>query len=69
MSQRERLLDHLLAGNTIHRAGAYQELGIFELSSRVGELEALGNVIPRKPMTVINKWNEKVRVTLYWMEV
>ena len=69
MGQKNRLLDHLLSGNTIHRAGAYQELGIFELSSRVGELEALGHVIPRKGMTVTNRWNEKVRVTLYWMEV
>lgn len=69
MGQKQRLLDHLLSGKTTHRAGAYHELGIFELSSRVGELEALGHVIPRKSMKVTNRWNEDVRVTLYWMEV
>lgn len=69
MGQRDRLLEHLQTGSTIHRAGAYHELGIFELSSRVGELEALGHIIPRHSMKVTNRWNEDVRVTLYWMEV
>jgi hypothetical protein len=69
MSQRERLQEHFLSGKTITRLTAYEDLGIFELSSRVGELEAGGCVIPRKNMTITNRWNEKVRVTLYWMEV
>ena len=69
MSQLERLEEHFLSGKTITRLTAINELGIFELSSRVGELESKGCVVPRKDVTVINRWNEKVRVKLYWMEV
>ena len=69
MSQLQRLESHFLSGKTITRWTAVEELGICELSSRVGELEKKGCVIPRKPVGVINRWGEKVRVMLYWMEV
>ena len=68
MGQSQRLEAHLKSGKTITRMTALQELGIFELSARVVELEAKGCVIDRKPLTVVNRFGENVRVKLYWME-
>lgn len=47
---------------------ALTELGIFELSARIKSLEAAGNVINRKTVTVTNRWGEKTSVKEYWIE-
>lgn len=65
MSQRERLRTHFEHGNSITRLTAFNDLGIAELSSRIGELEATGYPIDREWMTVTNRFNEKVRVMRY----
>lgn len=67
-SQESRLRDWLLSGKTITRLSALTELGIFELSARVKALEAAGNVINRKTITVVNRWGEKTRVKQYWID-
>lgn len=67
-SQEARLLDWLRNGMTITRLLALTELGIFELSARIKSLEAAGNVINRKTVTVVNRWGEKTRVKEYWIE-
>ena len=65
MSQRERLLDHLQSGDTIDRLRALTELGIFELSARIIDLEEQGFNIDKKRKTVANRWGEKIRVVEY----
>jgi len=69
MGQKNRLLEWFQEGKTITRLTALTELGIIELSSRVGELEDMGYVIPRKTIKLTNRWGETIRVTQYWMEV
>lgn len=48
-SQKQDLLDWFATHGSITRIQAFNELGICELSSRIGELEQMGYVIPRKP--------------------
>jgi len=67
--QKDRLLTWLLSGKHIDRFTALIELGIFELSARIVELEQEGIIVDRERKPVINRWNEKVSVMDYWMEV
>ena len=46
-SQANRLLEWLQSGKSITRLEALVELGIFELSARIIDLEGEGYVIPR----------------------
>jgi len=64
-SQAGRLLIHLQSGASIDRLHALMDLGIFELASRVLDLEKEGYIISRERKTVTNRWNEKVSVTEY----
>lgn len=63
--QAARLFDHLASGNTVTRLTALTELGIFELSARVIDIEARGYTVPRKTVKITNRWGETVRVTEY----
>jgi hypothetical protein len=66
-TQAERLLDWLQAGNKVTRLTALVELGIFELSARVIDLEAKGYVIDRKRIRVTNRFGEVANVAEYWL--
>lgn len=68
MSQESRLLSAFLAGRKITRLSALTELGIFELSARIKDLEAVGHTIKRRRVTVHNRWGEKASVCEYWIE-
>jgi len=65
MKQRERLLEHLKTGASIDRLSALTELGIFELSARIIDLEDRGHRISKKRRAIINRWGEKIRVVEY----
>jgi len=67
-SQCKRLKSALIAGKKITRLSAYTDLGIFELSSRIGELEKEGVVIDRRRITVYNRYGEKTNVMEYRVE-
>lgn len=67
MSQASRLKEHFEAGKSITRLSALTDLGIFELSARVIDLENTGMTIDRKRITVTNRWGEKASVTKYWV--
>ena len=69
MTQKARVLSWLKEGKTLTRLQALTELGIFELSSRIGELQKDGHNIKSESITVQNRWGEKCRVAQYWMEV
>ena len=68
MGQKARLLKWFQDGKKITRLSALTELGIFELSARVIELENAGNVIARKSAKITNRWGESCTVKEYWME-
>ncbi len=65
MTQKERLKEHLDSGKSITRLSAFNEIGIFELASRIGELEKDGYNVLKKRETVANRYNEKVSITRY----
>lgn len=64
-SQSQRLLEHLKSGKPITRLEALTELGIFELSARIIDLENAGHVIPRTRIKVTNRFGESVSVAEY----
>jgi ABC-type antimicrobial peptide transport system ATPase subunit len=64
-TQTERLKAHLDTGQPIHRLTALTDLGIFELSARMNALSKSGYAITRKPITIINRFGEKIRVVEY----
>lgn len=68
LSQEQRLLDWLKSGLTVTRLLALTELGIFELSARIKDLEAGGHTVKRRRVTVHNRWGEKASVCEYWIE-
>ena len=67
-TQAQRLLAHLQSGKEVTRLIALVDLGIFELSARIIDLEHAGYVIPRERIQVENRWGEKVSVARYWMD-
>lgn len=64
-NQKNRLRNALKTGAIITRLNAYTELGIFELSARILEIERLGFPISRKRVTVFNRFGEKISVVQY----
>ena len=68
MTQGEEILDYLKKHETITRFEAACELHIFELSSRIGELEKKGHVFSKKRCTAKNKNGRKTHFTIYKLE-
>lgn len=64
-SQAGRLLHHFEQGFSINRLDALIQLGIFELSARIIDLEAHGYIIHKERKTVTNRFGEKASVTEY----
>ena len=64
-SQAGRLLLYLQSGKKITRLEALKELGILELSARLWQLKSHGFIINKEPKTIINRFNEKIRVIEY----
>ena len=64
-TQVQRLRKHFERGFSITRLGAFNELGIVELSARIIQLEKMGYKITRKRILVTNRYGEKVRVMKY----
>ena len=50
-TQKSDVLQHLMRHGSLTRIQAIYDLGVIELSSRIGELEKDGYQIPRKPYT------------------
>lgn len=65
MTQRERLKEHLDSGKSITRLSAFNEIGIFELASRIGELEKDDYKVLKTRETVTNRFKEKVSIVRY----
>jgi hypothetical protein len=66
MTQLNRLQTFLDTGQRIHRLTALSELGIFELSARIGELDDIGYKTDKRWIPVINREGKRVKVMEYW---
>lgn len=64
-SQANSLYEHFKSGKTINRLQALTELGIFELSARVCDLEKRGVVINKRTISITNRFDERVRLVEY----
>lgn len=62
MTQADRLLEYLEAGNKLRRLDAWDLLGILEAPARISELRAKGHNIKTTRITVINRFGEKVTI-------
>ena len=66
MSQRQELWSYLNVHGSITRWQAFRDLGVAELSSRIGEIERERGVkIPRKRIEVMARNGRMCRVTEY----
>lgn len=64
-TQKQSVLYRLQTYGKLTRWTAFQELGIAELASRIGEIEKDGWLIPRKMIEVRTRNGKKVRVMQY----
>ena len=65
MSQEQRLLHHLQLGHSITRLQALTDLGIFELSARLCDLQKRGFKFSKNRITVTNRFGEKCSILEY----
>ena len=64
-TQVQRLRKHFERGFSITRLGAFNELGIVELSARIIQLEQTGYEISRCRIKVTNRFGERISVMKY----
>lgn len=64
-TQAERILEHLNKGKSINRLSALLELGVFELSARIIDLQNSGHSINKTRKKIINRFGEKSSVVEY----
>ena len=69
MTQRQRLREYLESGKSITRINAYQELGMFELSRPIGELEKEGMDIIKTREKSKNRFGESVGYVRYSLNI
>ncbi len=62
MSQSKRILEYLEGGNKLSRLNAWNQLGVLEAPARISELRAKGYDIKTEMITVVNRFNEKVKI-------
>jgi len=64
-TQKQLVMDHLNKHGKLTRATAFTELGVCELSSRIGEIEADGWLVPRAVVKVTARNQRTVKVMEY----
>lgn len=65
-TQRHEVLQYMREHGSITRMESFLNIGVTELSSRIGELERLDNVkIKREPITITVRSGKKVNITKY----
>lgn len=64
-TQRVRIMRHLREGKTLTSLQALSEYAIIALPTRISELRKRGEPIEKKPIKVINRFGEAVRVMEY----
>lgn len=64
-TQNTRLIRHLIEHKKITSLEAINRFGITRLSARIYDLKKDGYIFDCKPITVRNRYGEKIRVTEY----
>jgi len=64
-TQKQQVLRYLQDFGSITRIQSFMDLGVCELSSRIGELEQDGYKFNREKQTITNRYGIKVTVTKY----
>lgn len=64
-TQKEQILRYLNDFGSITRIQSFADLGVCELSSRIGELEDMGFEFDRKKLTLKNRYGVNITVTEY----
>jgi hypothetical protein len=64
-TQASRILDYMKQGKTVDRLTALVELGVFELSARIIDLQNAGHLINKTRKQIINRFGEKASVVEY----
>lgn len=67
MSQKYRVKSYLESGNPLTSLTALQELGVMDLPKRMSELKDDGFKFKKSWLRVVNRYNEKTRVRLYYL--
>lgn len=67
MTQKDRILDYLRAGNRLTRLISWSALGVLEAPARISELRAEGHPIQTQMRTVTNRYGEKVSIAEWSM--
>ncbi|WP_162930902.1 helix-turn-helix domain-containing protein [Lactococcus allomyrinae] len=65
ISQSDRILQFIKEKGSITRLQAANEVGAFELSARIVELEREGYTFIKEPIKVKNRYGDTVRVMQY----
>jgi hypothetical protein len=65
MTQCERILSILEAGESITALDALREIGCFRLAARINDLKKLGHDIYSVPYTYTNRWGEQKTIASY----
>ena len=65
ITQRDRVLMYIEEFGSISRRESFVDLGVVELSSRIGELEAMGYRFNRETETSKNRYGDSVSYTRY----
>lgn len=65
MTQKQRILEYVKEFGSISRREGFMDLGITELSSRIGELEAIGYRFDRKTEVSKNRYGDETSYTRY----
>lgn len=65
MTQRERIIRYIKDFGSISAIQAAVDLGITQLSARIVELERMGYVFTKTPMTGTNRYGETTHWTRY----
>lgn len=64
-TQRDRVLSYIQEFGSITRRESFVDLGVVELSSRIGELESMGYQFDRETETSKNRYGDSVSYTRY----
>ena len=67
MTQKQRILDYLQAGNILTRLDSWETLGVIEAPARISELRSDGYPIETEMYFVTNRYGEKVKVARWFM--
>lgn len=68
ITQKQRVIDYIKQHGSITRIQSFIDLGVTELASRIGELEADGFKFNRERVTVKTRYGYKVSVTRYSLQ-